>query len=111
MRYDAVELLLAGQATLRETAQRFRALADGRSDDLLHFLSVYHPGRSVDELHYLHVLNYVDLRADRAVGRTLRGAFGRSLSNAGVRVGPISMGPRSSHDLRVGRRDVWVLQN
>jgi hypothetical protein len=74
-RFNAVELLVEGRATLRETAQRFRALAHGRSDDLLHYLSVYHPGRSVDELHYLHVLNYVEAACRQRGRPELAGDF------------------------------------
>jgi hypothetical protein len=67
-RKQAVDELLAGKATLPETAHRFRALTLTDPIDITRALEQLYPSYSEDELHYMHVLMYVEaackMRAD-----------------------------------------------
>ena len=64
-RTELVDELVAGQRTLFETAARFRELSAESPVDLLRYLRMFHPNRSDDELHYLHVLMYVEANCRR----------------------------------------------
>ena len=59
-RAQMVEELVAGRRSLFEAAAFFRALSEQSSIDLLHYLRMFHPGRSDEELYYLHVLMHVE---------------------------------------------------
>jgi hypothetical protein len=59
-RLEAVEELLAGRRSLSETAARFRELTEESPFDTLQGLRISHPGYSDDELHYVHVLAFVE---------------------------------------------------
>jgi hypothetical protein len=59
-RAQIVEELIAGQRSLFEAAAGFRELSEASSDDLLRYLRMFHPGRTDEELYYLHVLMHVE---------------------------------------------------
>jgi hypothetical protein len=65
-RTELVEELVAGQRSLFETAARFRELSAESPVDLLPYLRIFHPGHNDDELHYLHVLMYVEANCRRS---------------------------------------------
>src|SRR5262245_37457200 len=64
-RMKLVEDLVAGHRSLFEVAAGFRELSQQSSSDLLRFVRMFHPGRSDEELHYLHVLMHVQAACRR----------------------------------------------
>jgi hypothetical protein len=64
-RTEWVDELVAGRRSLFETAARFRELSAESPVDLLPYLRIFHPDRSDEELHYLHVLMYVEANCRR----------------------------------------------
>jgi hypothetical protein len=59
-RSEAVRELLAGRRSLPETAARFRQLTEECPFDTMQRLRTCYPGYSDDELHYVHVLAFVE---------------------------------------------------
>lgn len=79
-RTDAVNELVEGRRSLFQAVIRFRQLSAESPVDLLPYLRIFHPGRSDDELHYLHVLMYVEANcrrtgADAAIVEMFRNEF------------------------------------
>jgi hypothetical protein len=79
-RARVIEELIAGRPSLFEAAARFRELSAESPVDGLHFLRMYHPRCSDDELHYLHVLMHANGACRRngagaTIGETLRQEF------------------------------------
>lgn len=59
-RMAALDDLLTGRRSLSQTAATFRELTNECPFDVLPALRNLHPGASDDELHYLHVIHYVE---------------------------------------------------
>jgi hypothetical protein len=59
-RFDAVSELVAGRSSLRETAETFRALSAECPYDPLPYLHNLYPDHTDEELHYVHVLCYIE---------------------------------------------------
>lgn len=57
-RFQAIDALLGGRSSLKQTAATFRALSLECPYDPLPYLRILHPDYSDHELHYLHVIAY-----------------------------------------------------
>jgi hypothetical protein len=58
-RLRVVEDLVASRLSLFEAVACFRELSAESPVDVVHYLRIYHPDRTDDELHYIHVLMHV----------------------------------------------------